>query len=618
MSDDSPTRRERPPDIASRRRFLQGIGVTGAAALAGCGGGGAGTESGSNTDSNGGGGTDSSGGDGGDGSSTPMDSELTLNSLGVPASDVQWNEFNFANYKWMVQAHVLDPFAVYDPVNDEWAGMLLDDWSIDLDNRTMTLNINDEYSWHDGKEIVKPVTSEDFYRHFKMEQYMGYSSSNYVSATNTPDDTTVEFELTKEASNRSFIKWNLLTNVLAHGMPLYDEYLDRFENEDSEKVSKDVSSFSISSEDMLSYGPFAIVDANQEKLNAVKNPGHPASDQINFPSMAWRYVGGAGQNQWQALSGGDLDGHVRMNVPSDVASSFPDHLEHTTYPSLGGMSVAMNWDGVLSDARVRQALAYVIDQEGATKNAGIKTRTAVTSQLGMSDGYADNYLNTDNFRTYSTDEDRATKLLQDAGFTKEDGQWMTPDGSTFGPTLKAAAGGGPRILAAQTIASQLSSFGLDTRLQTYDATSYQSNILDRGDFDLATTGWGAGYPHPYAWYNDAINQAGRKSKGMPETVDLPPIGDFDAKPGGISVNLDKEVEALSQVSEDEMNDAVARLAWVYNWGIPQVQIFEAENMTWFSNDHWEYPALDSDIMQRRFYTPFHHILKTGQFKAKTK
>ncbi|WP_224450375.1 ABC transporter substrate-binding protein [Haloprofundus salilacus] len=613
MSEESPNSSQRVQDIASRRRFLQGVGVAGIAGLAGCNGANNTETNGENSGSDGSGGSDTGTGSGG----APMDPELTLDSLGVPASDVQWNEFNFANYKWMVQAHILDPFAVHDPVNNEWVPMLLDDWSIDINNRTMTLQINDEYSWHDGEEVVKPVTSEDFYRHFKMEQYMGYSSSNYVSAINTPEDTTVEFELTDEASNRSFIEWNLLNNVLAHGMPLYDEYLDRFENEDTSAVSEDVASLSISSEDMLSYGPFAIVDANQEQINAVKNPGHPASDDINFPEMAFRYVGGSGQNQWQALSGGDLDGHVRMNVPSDVVSSFPDHVEHMTYPSLGGMSVAVGWEGVTADPRVRQALAYVIDQEGATRNAGGATREPVTSQLGISDGYAEDYLNTDNYRSYPKDDDRATQLLQDAGFTKEDGQWMTPNGSRFGPTLKAAAGGGPTILAAQTISSQLSSFGIDTRVQTSDATSFQSNILERGDFELAVTTWGAGYPHPYAWYNDAINQTGRKSKRMPKTVELPPIGDFEAEPGDISINLDQEVEALSQISDDEMNDAVARMAWVYNWGIPQIQIFEAENMTWFSNDHWEYPALDSDIMQRRFYTPFHNILKTGKFKAKT-
>jgi peptide/nickel transport system substrate-binding protein len=589
------------------------------AGLAGCSfAGGGTTDTGDGTDGGGDGDGNSSNTDTGSGG-TPIDPELTLDSLGVPATDVQWNEFNFANYKWMVQAHVMDPFAVNDPVNGEWVPMLLEDWTIDTENRVVTMNINGDYSWHDGEKVLKPVTSQDFYRHFKMEQYMGWSSSNYVGEMRMPDDTTFEFDLLGDASNVSFIEFNLLGNVLSHGMPVYDKWLKRFENEDSETVSKELSRFSISSADMVSYGPFAVADATRQQINAVKNTGHPASDEINFPEMAFRYVGGGSQNLWQALSGGKLDGHVRMNVPADVALSFPDHLEYTTYPSLGGMSVAMGWDGKdTGDVRVRQALAYVIDQKGATRNAGGAIRTPVTSQVGMSDGYADEYLNMDTFRSYPKNHERATQLLEEAGYSKENGTWKRPDGSTFGPELKAAAGGGPTILAGQTIASQLASFGIDTRLQTFDATSFQSTILDQGDYQLAVTGWGAGYPHPYAWYNGAINQANRKSKGMPNTVELPPIGDYDADPGAITVNLDKEVEALAKISADQMDEAVARLAWVYNWGIPQVQIFEQENMTWFSNDHWKYPPLDSDIMQRRFYTPFHYILKTGKFQAKTK
>lgn len=613
MAEDSPSSNEKLQEIASRRRFLQGIGAAGAVSLAGCQGQ-SGNDTTTTTTSGGGDDTTTTTSSGG----SPMDPELTLDSLGVPASDVQWNEFNFANYKWMVQAHIMDPFAVHDPVNNEFIGMTLSDWSIDLENRTMTMKVNTDYHWHDGEKVVKPVTSQDFYRHFKMEQYMGWSSSNYVSNIKTPDDETVEVDLKGDASNKSFIEWNLLTNVLSHGMPVYDEWLNRFENEDKDAVSKDLSGFSISTEDMISYGPFALKSADTEKLHAVKNTGHPASDQINFPKMAFKYVGGSAQRLWQALSGGDLDGHVRLNVPSDVALSFPDHLEYTTYPSLGGMSIATNWAGKdTSDVRVRQALAYIIDQQQATRNAGATIREPVTSQVGMSDGYASNYLNMDTYRGYPKDHEKATQLLEDAGYTKENGQWKRPDGSNFGPVLKAAAGGGPTILAAQTIASQLSSFGLDTRLQTFDGTTYQSKILQGGDYQIAVTGWGAGYPHPYAWYNDAINGSGRKSKEMPKTVELPEIGNFNGDPGAITVDLDTEVEALARISEDEMDEAVARLAWVYNWGIPQIQIFEQENMTWFSDDHWKYPALDSDIMQRRVYTPFHYILKTGKFQAKT-
>ena len=622
MADESRSHGRFTNSLASRRRFIQGVSAAGIVGLAGCQGDTTeDTPAGTDAETTSGGGSGNSSTDEGGGSAgNPVDPELTLDSLGVPASDVQWNEFNFSNYKWMVQAHVMDPFAVWDPVNSEFVGLLAEDWNVDVENQKLTVNLNPNYKWHDGEKVTRPVKAADAVTHFQIEQHMGWSSSEYAESVTAAGENTVEFSLKGGYTNKDFIRFNLLTNVLSHGLPQYEEWVSKFEDasgqEAKDKVSSDLSEMSISSEEMWSYGPFAVKGASRQNLDCVKNPGHPASEKINFPRLSFLYVGSE-QKIWQSLSNGQLDGHVRMNVPQDVRANFPDHVENITFSSLGGLGLAFKWDDdVLGDPVVRRALGYVIDASAVAQNAGAETHQPVTLNTGLAPGYNSDYLDTGQYIDYGKNHERATQLLQDAGFTKSGETWQTPDGETFGPDIKTGTTGGPGLLALQSITSQLKQFGIDSRLQTMEATSFQENIWSQGDFRIASGTWGADYPQPYAWYNNTFAE-NREKLGMPDEISLPPIGEPDGPQDAITMNLDTAINNLTKLSGQEFTDQVRKLAWAYDYAVPQLQIYESRAQTWFTNDEWNYPSLDSDIMKRTFYTPFHYILKTGQFTAKT-
>ncbi|WP_227355855.1 ABC transporter substrate-binding protein [Haladaptatus salinisoli] len=613
MRDDSQQSGQFKGSWASRRRFIQAAGgAAGITGLAGC--------QGDTSDSGKNGGSTTASGNG-QSSGQPVDPKLTLDSLGVPASDVQWNEFNFSNYKWMVQAHIMDPFAVWDPANSEFVGLLAKDWTVDTKNQKLQVKLNKDYKWHDGKKTVRPVTAKDVYTHFQMEQHMGWSSSEYTKEIKEVDKHTVEFILKGGYENKDFIRFNLLTNVLSHGLPQYREWVQKFDKAGSQKAkdkfSQKLSEVSIPTEEMYSYGPFAAKDASRQNLTCVKNPGHPAADKINFPKLVFRYVGSE-QKLWQSLSNGQLDGHVRMNVPKDVRSGFPSHVERTTVSSLGGLSLAFTWkDDVVSDPRVRQAIGYVIDRQTVAENAGADTHQPVTLNTGLATKYNDDYLDSSKYIKYDKNHQKATRLLKDAGFTKNGKQWMTPSGKEFGPDIKTGTTGGPDLLALQTVTSQLKQFGIDTQLRTMEATSFEENIWNQGDFRIASAGWGADYPQPYAWYNNTFVE-NRDKTGMPSEISTPPVGEPNGPQGSLTMNLDTAVNNLTKFNGEKLKKQTRELAWAYDFLVPQLQIYESRDQTWFSNDDWNYPSLDSDIMQRRFYTPFHYILKTGKFTAKTK
>lgn len=612
MPYDSPSHERFSNRWSSRRQFLQAAGTASVIALAGCQGD---TSDGSNNDNSD---STSSGSSSGD---QPADSELTLDSLGIPASDVQWNDFNFSNYVWMIQSNVMDPFAVYDPVNDTFVGLLAKDWTIDTDKQILRIKLNENYHWHDGKQVVGPVTAQDVYTHFQMEQYMGFSSSEYTTGVNVVDKFTAEFDLKKGYKNKNFITFNLLLTPLSHGFPPYQEWVQRFKNASSQsekdKIATELGELTISSKDMLSYGPFAVQSASQQEFTAIKNPGHPAADKINFPKIIFKYVGSE-QKIWQSLSNGQLDVVMRMNIPQDVRSNFPDHVENTTYSSLGGMSLAFKWnDEVVGDPRVRRAIGYIIDQQAVAQNAGAETHRPVTHNTGLATDYTSKYLKSDKYIDYSKNYEKATNLLEDAGFTKKGDQWMTADGSKFGPDIKTGTTGGPGLLALQTITSQLTQFGIDTRLRTQEATSFTENVWNQGNFRIAASTWGADYPQPYAWYNSAFVED-RDKMEMPNEISIPAIGKLNGPENTINLNLDTAVNNLTKLSGQKLTQQVRELAWLWNSMIPEFQIYEERIQTWFTNDDWNYPPLDSDIMQRRIYTPFQYVLKAGKFTAKTK
>lgn len=600
--------------VPSRRRFLQAAGAATIVGLAGC--------NKDTNDANQGNGNNTGGSSA---SSQAVDSELTLDSLGIPGTDLQWNSFNFAGYPFLIQAHVFDPLGVHDPVNEKWVPLLLDEWSIDLDKNVMTAKLNQNYHWHNGKKVVKPVTAKDVYRHFQMEQYMGWSSSEYFKDVVATGKYSVKFNIFEGYGNEQYILWNTMLNVLGHGMPVYDKWLKRFEKastqKDKEKVIKNLSQWKISSEDILTYGPFAIKSATTRELKGVKNSGHPAAKEINFPRAHWRYIGGGDQKLWQALGSDTLDGIARLNIPPDVSASFPEHVEYTLYPSLGGLAVTFNWGSkTFGDRRVREAIAQILDFEEITNAAGAHVRRPVEYNTGLAPGYNTKWVtDLDQFPKYKeANHEEATQLLKEADYTKKGSTWYRPNGKKFSPPLKTGLTGGAQLLAGETIATQLQRFGIDTQLQSMENTTFIDTVWQPGNFDFVVQNWGADYPQPYNWYNSALVE-NREILGLPKTVSTPPLGKSSGPANALDINLQKTVtKDLLKFNGKKLAKATTELAWLYSYSFPELQIYEKQNQSWFTDDDWVYPDLDSDIMQRKFYTPLHYILKTGKFKAKTK
>jgi peptide/nickel transport system substrate-binding protein len=187
-------------DGKSRRRFLQALGVAGAAGLAGCssasdGGGGTPTD----TDTEGGGGdgsssTDSSDGDGDGGSSGGSTFRMNaVQRFGTidPAKGTDYTQT-------MALLNMYDGL-VFPNADGELVPHLASDWSVSEDNLTYTFQIREDATFHSGN----PVRAEDV--KFTVERFFdinqGYASllSGVLDKENVVavDEHTVEFTLNR-------------------------------------------------------------------------------------------------------------------------------------------------------------------------------------------------------------------------------------------------------------------------------------------------------------------------------------------------------------------------------------------------------------------------------------
>ena len=146
---------------------------------------------------------------------------------------------------------------------------------------------------------------------------------------------------------------------------------------------------------------------------------------------------------------------------------------------------------LLSDKRIRQAIAYALDRDEIVSNVYINHAIPVDTPVPPS-----SFLYTGQLLTYDNDIEEAKNLLRLAGwkYLDDDDPWldMSPEGfeEDFTITLLANNDGDSpyRIEAAKYIAKQLEEVGIKVDVKSEPWEEY-SNMVHEGRFDLLLGGW---------------------------------------------------------------------------------------------------------------------------------
>lgn len=594
-----------------RRQFLRAAGLVGLTTLAGCDG------------SDGGDGGDGAG-DGGDGdggdddtpteAGDPIDSAFTT-SVGTVPTDIQYNNYNATGESSAeVEAVVYEPLVKNDKVNNEWIPVTISDWNIDGD--TLDLELSDEYVWHDGDS----VTAEDLATQFRIDLALEQPTADYVSSVEVTGDHNLRLTLESDSINTDVLFLNVLDTRLFTKADLYAPYLESLEkaetDDEMEAAQNELLEWAI--EEPVGSGPFKFESADTQRVLAAKHEDYPGADDINFSEYEFRFMSG-NQERWQAMLEDVTDGEPQLGITEEVLDQMPDHVDLIRPPEADGVSlVFQHEDSVFSDPRVRKAVTYALEGELLTGDSTLNYQfEELAMNTGMMPTQAEAYLSDDlrsSLTNYNVDqseaEERATNLLEDAGFSLDGDTWMTPEGEVFNVPVKTI--GNWWSIQAQSITAQLQEFGIQAEFVSQDLGTFFEDMGD-GNYEMAISFYAG--DHPSQTFSTVFDVDEGEGMNAPAEVEVPmPVGDPSGSPE--AVNVRDLVDQLGNTrDEDEIQDIVEELAWTYNQSIPRVPHLIGTGMTFMTNDEWDYPDPEESVMQ--IFDPPFWLLRTGELRAKT-
>jgi len=148
---------------------------------------------------------------------------------------------------------------------------------------------------------------------------------------------------------------------------------------------------------------------------------------------------------------------------------------------------------LLSDPRVRRAISYAVDKQALVdKNTGGSATVAWADQPPFSWSYEPNVTK------YPHDVAKAKELLTEAGWTPGPDGIVRKNGQPLSLQIAYNTENATRRLVAVQIQAMLKEAGIDAQIKQYPAnllfaTYGQGGIMTTGKFDLAVTGWIAGF-----------------------------------------------------------------------------------------------------------------------------
>ncbi|WP_247004411.1 ABC transporter substrate-binding protein [Halosolutus gelatinilyticus] len=586
----------------SRRTALKaGIGG-GAAALAGCMGGGGET-------------------DYGDPVEERVDKRFTkaLHRGTYGMDNASWNPYDpsheIANFD--------PPGLIYDPVlihyqsHDTFQGVIADNW--EKEDGSILVEFSDEWTWHNGDRVTVHDWKTDWDINFAISEITSPDSlpSDYIEDYEAVDDYAMRFHLRDDYALESVLINELAAMVIIKeegvGSPSFGKWRDDLQNvdPDSDEATRLVSDFqewSPSVDEVVGNGPFKLKEVTDTTFVAEVYDDHPNADNIYFTEYAIEHH----EDQVLAFIENSVDA-IALTLPKspDIMKQLPDHHEiNRDYNHL--WSVLFNFGNydfpdspasnptnqpITADERVRKAIACAIDREQLWASVPEQYRlyelpSTFLNQTAVEQGLVD----VEGYDSYETDRERAAALMEEAGFERDDGQWYGEDGEPAELVLLGQSSTSVQVDALDSINHQLQEFGFQANVNAVDEATYGEGRFN-GNHDILFDN------HPvfsimgltyvdfvWEWFSQ-LNHADYKG----ETWEVPAeIGNPDADET-MEINVMDEIEQLHLTGD---NEHLRRLTWWYNQVLPMYGCVIAGDYGAIRADKWHVDAPDELLDNR--------------------
>jgi len=542
----------RPREL-SRRQFL-GLGAAGAGLLlAGCGGGG------------------QNYGEGGGGGAAEFHGAYPYQLPPVG----HFNTFvTNAFFQLTLYQDVLEmPMAMYRWAEREYVPYMATEWGFEPPD-VFKVTLRKGAKWSDGSEF----TSKDIVATFNILRLQEQLVWNYLASVE-PDE---EYNLTFKMNDPSTVVERLVLRERIRANSVYGEWSEKAQDlfdsgadPESKEYRDTVTKFEeYRPEQMVVSGPYNIdkksITESQLTMDKVETAWN--ADSTKFDKLV--IYNGEVPAVTPIVLSKDID-YATHGFPLATEKSFKEQgIRILRPPTYSGPALYFNYAKIkaVADPKVRQAIAHAIDMyENATVSLADSAQRS-KYMTGVSDVLIKDWVSDQDLAgmdPYEYDPDKATSMLEDLGFEKDGGVWVSPEGERMEYELGAPAEFADWSAAAKNLADQLTKFGIKTTVRTVTFTQWLPRVQD-GQFEMGIEAWGQGQPHPvYSFEYPLLTN------------------NVDASGGGISYDMTQETESFGEVDlekmiiqtasgldEEEQKATVTKLSKIFNELLPVIPLWE--------------------------------------------
>lgn len=572
-----------PTSTVSRRRLLKLSTVGGSLALAGC--------------------TGLTGGDGGDGGDGEYVNRAFRLRCRNPLDQETFNQWNSARNDILTMTMARPLLFSYN--KQKYVPVDAESYTLDTENDEVRIKLRDNLIWSDGKQVTAEdlVLLEELGRHMTPED--ARPDHPLFTGWRAEGDNNKIFvaELNSDGYNEGNALWDLMAPYGAPTIHIRRDsvFADKLEaikgastTKEADKAREEVTKITQRLPDVNLSTPWIPKSSNKQLAIFDLNTDHWAADKFNFDTLEIKFI--STDVTRQAVFGNDqID--TQHGMPPDTSLS----KGHQLLASIRDSTHCLSFNGdppqekhqFLTNPKVRQAIAYILDRTKIVENAKYGLR-AVEVPSGAVDRTAkevipDLYEKLRSYGMKTTDKhlQKATQLLKEEGFSKQKGKWIKPDGNAAQfPILSMPWSRGQAITAA----NQLQNFGIQgehvakdgpTGVQAYWGT--QEYVTAIGECNSPRWGF------PYTFRTVA---GGQTAFNAPNEYEVPmPLGDYEGSMETIQTNkLANELRVTPM--GDRFKELSRQLAWVFNYhlpGIPFNPLKFAHNLNVHGHVEWPQP-----------------------------
>jgi len=357
----------------------------------------------------------------------------------------------------------------------ELEGELAQRWEVSEDNRVLTFHLRRDVRWHDGS----PFTSADV--KFTYELYIdpeiptAYAESfSQVARVETPDPYTFVAHYDTPYAP-ALLSWATAIHPrhLLEGTDVLRSPLSR---------------------SPVGTGPYRFGEwVSGEKIVLEANPDYFEGPPY-IRRVVYRIIPDV-STQFLELQTGSLDFMGLTPLQFDRQTNTPAFRRNYNkyqYLSFGYTYLGYNLRRPLfADKRVRQALAYAIDEQELIDGVLLGYGVAATGPYKP-----DTWVYNPAVRQYHYDPEKARQLLAEAGWHDTGGDGvLEKDGKPLSFTIVTNQGNDLRIKTGEIIQRRFREIGVDVRLRVVEWATFLKDFINPGNFDATILGWSGG-PEP--------------------------------------------------------------------------------------------------------------------------